>query len=306
MQHFAPATLRDFVTVHATIRGGRLNGSPVFRNLRRRVVRVLARDGETVAVRTDGGFVLRVPANDLHLMRELLGGTLFEPSVARALELVVRPGDTVVDGGAHVGFFTIVSARRVGPSGWVIAFEPDPDNARHWRRNVELNQLRARVVLSEAALGDRTGTATFHRSRSLSTHGSLLSSSTTDGSSDIVQTIALDEYVAEHGHRVDVIKLDLEGAEAIALNGMRESISQARCVIFELNAAPLRELRIAPEHLVARVLECGRFREACVLQVDSDAFLPLDRLSAELERRSWANVMAVRDGIDSLARMDAL
>src|SRR6266566_2473700 len=297
MQNFAPATFRDFLTVHATIRAGRLNGFRVFRNLRRSVVRALARDHEAVTVRTGSGFLLCVPTNDLHLMRELLGGTLFEPSVARALELAVRPGDTVVDGGAHVGFFTIVSARRVGPTGRVIAFEPDPDNARHWRRNVELNQLGARAVLNESALSDHTGMATFHRSRSLTTHGSLLSSSNTDGPSDTVQTIALDQYLSEHVRRVDVLKLDLEGAEAIALDGMQRSISQARCVIFEVNAAHLRDLRVAPEHLVSRVLEGGRFREACVLQVDSDAFLPLDRLSAELERRSWTNVMAVRDGI---------
>ena len=77
-----------------------------------------------------GGKVLRV-----------LGGT-YEPEQTRAFEELVKPGDTVLDVGAHVGYYTLLSSVLVGASGRVFAFEPNPRNYHYLDQHVYLNRCR--------------------------------------------------------------------------------------------------------------------------------------------------------------------
>jgi len=86
---------------------------------------------------------------------------LYEFPSVLALDSVLRPGDTFLDVGAHIGFFTLIAAGMVGPSGRVVAFEPDPTNFRFLQRNIELNRLR-HVVLINAAAGENEGAATLY------------------------------------------------------------------------------------------------------------------------------------------------
>jgi FkbM family methyltransferase len=133
----------------------------------------------------------------------------------------VQPGDTAVDLGAHVGIFAIAMGRRVGPAGAVVAFEPDPGAAAALREHVELNDLGGVVTIVEAAVGDREGSV------ELIVRGSPTSLVATvevpawaaDDERIEVASITLDAFFA--GRRVDVMKIDVEGAEASVLAGAR-------------------------------------------------------------------------------------
>src|SRR5438094_750470 len=82
----------------------------------------------------------------------------------RFIESLVHPGDVAVDVGANIGYHTLIFARAVGERGRVFAYEPDPDNFRLLRRNVELNGYR-NVRPFQAAVSDRSGTLTLYLSR---------------------------------------------------------------------------------------------------------------------------------------------
>jgi FkbM family methyltransferase len=295
-KEYQPAGLRDFIAVHAGIRAGRLNRFSLVRKLRRGIVKVLARERRGVLVKTPYGFKLEVPAFDTRLMDAVLHGVLFEPSLGQALQQILRPGDVVLDGGAHVGLYTILSALCVGHSGRVIAFEPHPINVRSLRSNIELNGVASRVRVEEAALSDRAGTADFNWSPSLTTHGRLLSSPAADGKTSRVRTVAFDEYLSAMSERVDVIKLDLEGGELLGLRGMPRAVSRARCVILEINEPRLREQRVAPSSVVDWVMEVGGFNNAVVLPLGGAAVQPIEELGSELAKFGFSNVMLLREG----------
>ncbi|MDF1501030.1 MAG: FkbM family methyltransferase [Anaerolineales bacterium] len=139
---------------------------------------------------------------------------------------VLRPGDVVLDIGAHVGYYTLLASRLVGPDGNVFAFEPLPRNATYIERHIRINRLE-NVTLSQLAISDRTGTAHF---------GGGVSSSTgrIDMTGDLeVDTASLDDLL-QTGKIAppNVLKIDVEGAEMDVLAGGQETIRSGRPVIF--------------------------------------------------------------------------
>jgi FkbM family methyltransferase len=184
---------------------------------------------------------MRVLAGSMRGVRINLAGSYLgfltgdaEPEVQRALQEFVEPGQVVYDVGANIGFFTLLLARLVGPGGRVFAFEPMPENAVALRHNVALNGL-ANVTVVQKAVSSESGTAqlllsphsAFH---SLDLEGASKRDVLGPKSGEIsVETITLDEFVAEDPVRVpDLIKLDVEGAEVIALEGMRRVLESAQ------------------------------------------------------------------------------
>jgi FkbM family methyltransferase len=155
---------------------------------------------------------------------------LYERPVQRALGDALRPRDVFIDIGANVGFFTILGARLVGPSGSVYAFEPLTENAEAVRRNAALNSF-GHVLVREEAISDASGEARIY----LTEHdgGATLCSTgivPIDVTGEtVVQRRALDELIAQGEVRPpSLIKLDVEGAELEALRGMKDTLIRHR------------------------------------------------------------------------------
>jgi FkbM family methyltransferase len=186
-----------------------------------------------------------------------------EPEVQQALERFIEPGQVVYDVGANIGFFTILCARLTGPEGKVFAFEPMPQNAEALRHNISLNGLD-NVVVVQKALSCESGTANLFLSphsafHSLDVEGASKRENLGPQAGEIsVETITLDEFVAEDPARVpDLIKLDVEGAEVLALQGMRETLRSAEPLLLcELHGthAGYREFLGSVDY-VARILD---------------------------------------------------
>jgi FkbM family methyltransferase len=152
-----------------------------------------------------------------------------EPQVQEAMRTIVRPRDVLYDIGANVGFFTVLTARLVGPAGAVIAFEPLQESAEAARRNANLNGFTHVTVLTRAA-GRRAGTAKLAL-REESTWAKLADDSTTGPTVD-VEIVAIDDLVDAGTIRPpDFVKIDVEGAELDVIEGMRRTIIAHRPVI---------------------------------------------------------------------------
>jgi len=155
-------------------------------------------------------------------------------AVRDALARHLQPGGIFVDAGANIGAFTVFGARRVGSGGSVIAFEMMPDTASRLRDHMELNGL-GRVRVIEAALSNEAGGEVVARMPAgLSGQASIMHDRPRedDGQLTRVRTVTLDQELVGVD-RVDVIKMDIEGAEALALAGGRSVLARTGCVIFE-------------------------------------------------------------------------
>lgn len=136
----------------------------------------------------------------------------------------IRPGMTVVDVGANVGVFTLAAARLAGREGHVIAFEPLERNWRYLVANLALNGYH-NVVVEPMAVTDHDGTLQMYAfgKDNLSVSREVAGRELQTWS---VPSCRLNTYVAQHAiPGVDVIKIDVEGAEAAVLEGMRDLLT---------------------------------------------------------------------------------
>lgn len=157
------------------------------------------------------------------ILRVLLG--TYEPEQTALFVRHVGPGGTFLDVGAHVGFYTLLGSRQVGPGGSVWAFEPDPTNARFLREHVRLNNAD-NVHVEQAAVAGEEGSARFGG-------GSGSGTGRLTGSGELaVRTVALDAFCERNGIAPTAMKVDVEGAEAGVIEGGEETVRRTRPVIF--------------------------------------------------------------------------
>ena len=148
----------------------------------------------------------------------LTGPQAFEPEVLAALRRWVQPGQTVIDIGANIGYFTAHLARGVGNAGVVHAFEPEPVNHQLLARNMRDNGLQ-QVQLHAAALGDAPGRAKLHTTAYNGGMHRLYASVCCEGPTVDVPVFRLDDLFAPGS--VSLIKIDVEGYEHAVLRGAR-------------------------------------------------------------------------------------
>lgn len=151
----------------------------------------------------------------------------FESDLARML---VRPGDTVIDVGAHVGHYTLLFADAVGPAGTVIAAEPFPPNRERLAANVASADVGDRVTVLPYALSDGSGPAQLFANPRNSGDNHLWY---TQGWLHVpIECRRLDDLLDESSD-VDLIKIDVQGAEVQVLRGMRKLLrAQKRLTVF--------------------------------------------------------------------------
>jgi FkbM family methyltransferase len=187
----------------------------------------LALDDATLALRTYDGFVL-VPREDALLLLMLLdaGPHGLEPGTRRVICKLLSPGMTFVDIGAHIGLLTLAGARAVGSSGKVLAIEPTPRSFELLTRGLAANALLSRVVLKAQAVGARRDHCRFFVADVLG-HSSLTRpESPEEKFREIdVDVSPLDDLVPP-GTSVDLVKIDVEGAELAVLAGMTRIIRE--------------------------------------------------------------------------------
>jgi FkbM family methyltransferase len=213
--------------------------------LERWAVREMRRLGPSLAptvVHTRDGF--RMWADPSEWIGQYVFATgRYEDATVAVMQRTLSPGDAVVDVGANVGYLTLVAARQVGPTGTVTAFEPLPQ-AREWLiRNVRLNGFENVVVRGEAVC-DREGTTALSVGPRHHTSTSSIVQVSAGGQSVAVQCVRLDDVVDGNAN-LRLLKVDVEGAEHLVLEGGRATLSrQAPTILIELNSqAPIDLLR---------------------------------------------------------------
>ena len=181
---------------------------------------------------------------------------ILESYETRLLKQLVNPGMRVVDIGANIGYYTLLLARLVGLTGEVIAFEPDPNNYRLLVKNATRNQFETITAVNKAVVNYNGPARLFinkgHRGDHRIYAGEELRSSV------YIEATTLDAHLT--GRPIDVVKMDIQGAEMLAFEGMTETISlNPRLMIFT---------EFSPHHLE----KCGTQPSAFLDAVESAGF----------------------------------
>lgn len=210
-----------------------------------------------VRVEVERGVSLRLNPEDI-IGREILIQNVWEPEVWRAISDSAPPGGVFLDVGSHIGYDTLKGSVRVGPTGKVIAFEPNPRTLNELRANIAASHA-INVTVEPIACTDKEQMVRLYDSTSEGNSGaSSLSMANADearkGSlpSYVVRGRPIDAVVRELGlKRLDVIKVDVEGAEYLVLRGARETLQRFHPkIVMEVVPFQLANMNATVEELV--------------------------------------------------------
>ena len=273
--------------------------------------------------RDAGGALFECDLAD-EIAREVCLTGCYEPPVTRLLQRRLRGGASMIDVGANWGYFTLLAAAAVGPAGSVVALEPDPRQFARLASNARLNNFTHVTPVMKAAaagagsavlLGYAEGAGNRGVSR-LAVTGDRRPTTddrrpTTDqrpatGDFD-VECVTVDA-IAAHLRRVDVVKIDVEGAEGDVLHGMRDGLAaqKYRAIVLELHPAPLRDRGVSADVCVRAIQDAGyrgwtidqsprTYRSAADPRIASgDLVRPLDRW----REQPWPHLLWLAPGED--------
>ncbi len=154
-----------------------------------------------------------------------------EPGVTECLLEHLNEGDCFYDIGAHIGYYSLVAARRVSPHGCVVAVEPDPDNVKILRENTLKNDL-SWVDIVPAAVWNSVGEIRFERGADTPSRmaGRIINDGTASSSPDDVircRAVSMD-YLSSQHRPPNVVKVDVEGGEVEVLHGAQATLLKHR------------------------------------------------------------------------------
>lgn len=188
----------------------------------------------------------------------------YEPETTQLLKQVLLPGMNVVDLGAHIGYYTLLAARLVEPGGKVYAFEPVPETFELLVKNVKVNGYDDLVVTIPKAISSGSSRIRIFSDSKSSVSAKCFPSHNGQAFFE-VDAISLDEFFREKGWpSVHLVKMDIEGAERAALEGMKELSfrNPAMKLIIEVNFQNLVHTGTSFEQFFEALQACGfsRFR----------------------------------------------
>lgn len=180
---------------------------------------IITMDGEKILIYTDNVF-----ANE-QLANEVRGYTTY---------YALKKGDFVIDAGAYTGLFTLYASKKVGQKGKVIAFEPDPYNYIMLQRNLKLNKVK-NVIVVKKGLFSKDDTVPFDIQSIGSNIVSINHAFHNRKTINKITVTALDDELDRlHIKKVDFVKMDIEGAEIEAMEGLKRTIKANKNIHFAI------------------------------------------------------------------------
>ncbi len=219
----------------------------------------LRRYATPIECRLDTGQRFMARPDDLVQCEIAITGS-WEGLIYRAVRPLVEPGAVVVDVGAHVGYSTLLFADWVGAGGHVYCFEPVIAHAEQLRENVRLNGYEDRVVINRVAVAAREGTADFYHDTTLNSGMGSLAPRPGQRRRLHVPTVGLDRWLDARGiERVGLVKMDIEGAEGLALQGMADGLACHRydVLLVEVHRGELGRFGYSVTGVLSKLREAG-------------------------------------------------
>jgi FkbM family methyltransferase len=244
------------------------------------------------------GSTLTFRQQDMGVVSTILLYGNYEPETTNAVRTILGPGMCFVDLGAHIGYFTLLGAQVVGSQGKVYAFEPVPGTCDVLATNVVQNGYSDRVVIVPKAVSDSGKVINFSIDKDSSVSNKIASNKHAMEDVTEVEAISLDEFFSVIGWPgVNLVKMDIEGLELAALQGMEELVRRNPFMrlIFEFHKENLKTMDTDPGVLF-HLLQSYGFRRFRVLYRHYDLLeIPRDiPVLTALAKRANVNILAER------------
>ena len=214
----------------------------------------------------------------------VLGGKIHEPAIRRLMSERIKPGSTVLDIGANIGYHTLLLSRLAGVNGRVYAFEPSGQNFALLEANIRNNRI-CNATAENIAVSDSNGPTRLYLNDSNHGMNRVYDSLCADLSIE-VESVKLDDYLRDRVQRVDFVKIDVEGWEYPALKGMIGNIRKNSRIeiITEYSPASMTEAGVDPVSYLEFLLDNGFDifligDKKTVLQNPSDLFQWTNRIA---------------------------
>ena len=164
---------------------------------------------------------------------------------------------TIIDIGANLGYYTAIASRRAGERGLVIAFEPEPNFFKILSRNISRNNMK-NAICFEIAVAEKNGLTNLYLSNENKGHNSIIRSEELKTSTQ-VKTTTLDDFLFyQKITKVDIIKMDIEGAEILALEGMKNTLIKHLPLLFlEFSPHSIIKLNRNPADFLSTLRKIG-------------------------------------------------
>jgi len=213
---------------------------------------------------------------------------IHEESTTRLMEKTIKRGDTFLDLGANVGYFTLLAAKLVGKEGRVYSFEPEPQNFRYLKKNVEVNNYSQAKVFQKA-VSDKSGKIKLYVCPYDSGHHTInrfdgvqayARGRRVEKKAVEIEAVSLDDFL--RGEKADVIKMDVEGAEPLALKGMDKMLKSNQNIKMFVEFFPLliKNMGGSPPEFIRQLMEEYRFS----IYVVPDDYSALEEEVKEIKR----------------------
>lgn len=181
----------------------------------------------------------------------------YEPFSTAIAKKNIKKGDTVLDIGAYIGYYTLIFAALVGREGRVFAFEPEPESFTLLKKNIAANHYENVTALNKA-VADYTGKTALYLSGVNKTDSRVYDSQ--DNRAHIeVKSVCLDQYFQDYAAGVDFIKIDIQGAEVKALRGMINLLKRSKNIkiLTELYPSGLQTCSASAQEYLGSLIGLG-------------------------------------------------
>lgn len=210
---------------------------------------------EVRKVRSTTGLTFNINMGD-RLGCDLYYGVFNEQVDCELFMALISPGDVVIDVGANIGVYTLISALRVGKQGQVISFEPDSRSHQMLTSNVEQNNVDGPLHLSHYCLGDHNGTISFFEAAEPCLSGIKNSARSNNMNERKIPIRTLDTVLSKmNAPKVSLIKIDVEGAEHKVIAGAMGTLEKSDAILLveispkNLDEQSIRDVRDCLERL---------------------------------------------------------
>lgn len=212
---------------------------------------------KTIEVKIPLNLKLKVSSKDTGVGMYLLNKGTFEPIQTKLFIQSLKKGNTFIDAGANIGYYTVLASKLVGPKGKIYAFEPDNRNLKWLKDNIKLNNCNNVTVIPQA-LSNKSQNI-FFEENSLSPGDSGIINSNIPNSRQI-KAVTLDNYCQKNKiNSINCLKIDTEGSEVLILKGAQKIIKKSKKVTLfsECNLKSLDNMGFKVNDLVDQIQLTG-------------------------------------------------
>ncbi len=251
-----------------------------------------ASDTKPVTVTMRDGFSMNLAPTELLQAHLYLFGT-YELPTTNFVRRVLKSGNIVVDIGANIGYMTLFCSKYVGSQGKIYALEPEQRNYRALQDNIQINSITNVIPLQLAATAEETTLKLYLASDNHGAHSTIFNESRLTTTFEEIQGKPLDSIaLAENITTIDLVKIDVEGAEYEVIQGMDTILKHQRPIlVIELNHELQHGRGLTVEEFKSSMAERWNYRAFSILEsgmlveatqsygFENGIFLPTEKLS---------------------------